>query len=72
MVLVNCLTMSRFSFPDQVSKFKFFVLEGKDPSERDVPAACFWQNSYVVMIYVLLTAHIIFYTQVRMKAERPV
>ena len=52
---IGDLTMSRFSFPDQVPKFQFFVIEGKEPGERDVPAPCFWQDGYVVMIHVLLT-----------------
>ena len=28
----------------QVPKFKFFIIEGKDPGERDVPVACLLSN----------------------------
>ena len=40
-----------FCLPDQVPKFRFFVIEGKEPGERDVPTPCLWQH-HVVMIFI--------------------
>ena len=43
-----------FCLPDQVPKFRFFVIEGKEPGERDVPTPCLWQHHVVMLFYIYI------------------